>query len=527
MIVLGIGGILGDAAAAILRDGELAAAVEESKLVRRRLIWGGASGLPEHSIAMCLQLAGVKPHEVDAVAIARPVPNSDFFAELRAQFPNSRLSVVEHHLAHAASAYFASPFEEATVLTLDRGGDFRCGSRWHAQGSRMTLEQEYYAPDSPGDLYGRVTELLGFEANADEHKVQWMSVHGDDRYKELFREILAMSDNGPRLDRSYFTSERLSRGGFSARFYERLGLTADDAGGIPEALRPHIAAGVQRAVEDAVIRMAGAGRNLCFAGGLGLNALLVYALESRSGYERVFVQPASGNAGTAIGAALETWHTAFGQERRVPPPSLYLGPGFAAADIKQVLENCKLRFRYMLTTEELIETAVEQLSENKIVAWMHGRMEFGARALGNRSILASPLDPYSTENLNIFIKHREQVRKFAASVPAELAGEYFETGPNARFLATVGRVKPVHRERFAAALLADDLIRVHTVERDENPLYWKLLHAAGAATGLPVLYNTSFNLFGEPLVCTPRDAVRSFYSSGIDAMFVGQFFLQK
>ncbi len=164
MIILGIGGILGDAAAAILRDGELVAAVEESKLVRRRLNWGGAGGLPEHSIAMCLQLAGVKPQEVDAVAVARPVPDSDFFAELRAQFPNSRLSVVEHHLAHAASAYFASPFEEATVLTLDRGGDFRCGSRWRAHGSRMTLEQEFYAPDSPGDLYGRVTELLGLRS---------------------------------------------------------------------------------------------------------------------------------------------------------------------------------------------------------------------------------------------------------------------------------------------------------------------------------------------------------------------------
>lgn len=525
MIILGVGGILGDAAAAILRDGELVAAVEESKLVRRRLIWGGAGGLPEHSIAMCLQLAGVKPQEVDAVAIARPVPDTDFFAELRIQFPHSRLSVVEHHLAHAASAYFVSPFEDATVLTLDRGGDFRCGSRWRAQGARMTLEQEYYAPDSPGDLYGRVTELLGFEANADEHKIQWMSVHGDDRFKDLFLEILAIADNGPRLDRSYFTTERFSRGGFSARFYERLGVRAEEE--IPDALRPHIAAGVQRAVEDAVIRLAGVGRNLCFAGGLGLNALLVSALESRSGYQNVFVQPAAGNAGTALGAALETWHTAMGQEKRVPLPSLCLGPAFAAADTKQVLENCKLRFRYLLTTEELIETAVEQLSENRIVAWMHGRMEFGARALGNRSILASPMDPYSTENLNIYIKHREQVRKFAASVPAELAGDYFETGPNARFLATVGRVKPEHRDRFAAALLEDDLVRVHTVERDENPLYWKLLHAAGAATGLPVLYNTSFNLFGEPLVCTPRDAVRSFYSSGIDAMFVGQFFLQK
>jgi carbamoyltransferase len=154
-------------------------------------------------------------------------------------------------------------------------------------------------------------------------------------------------------------------------------------------------------------------------------------------------------------------------------------------------------------------------------------MEFGPRALGNRSILASPLNPYSTENLNIYIKHREPFRKFAASVPAELAGEYFEVGPNARFLATVGRVRPAHRKTFDGAVLGQDLVRVHTVSEQDNPLYWKLLHAAGRATGLPVLYNTSFNLFGDPLVCTPRDAVRSFYSSGIDAMFVGSFLLEK
>jgi carbamoyltransferase len=170
---------------------------------------------------------------------------------------------------------------------------------------------------------------------------------------------------------------------------------------------------------------------------------------------------------------------------------------------------------------------VAQLNENRIVAWMHGRMEFGARALGNRSILASPLNPYSTENLNAYIKHREPFRKFAASVPSELCGQFFAVGENARFLSTVGRVKPEHRGRFEAAILAEDLVRVHAVERGENPVYWKLLHAAGKVTGLPVLYNTSFNLFGEPLVCTPRDAVRSFYSSGVDAMFVGNFFLQK
>jgi carbamoyltransferase len=175
----------------------------------------------------------------------------------------------------------------------------------------------------------------------------------------------------------------------------------------------------------------------------------------------------------------------------------------------------------------MLATAVRMLGDLKIVAWMHGRMEFGPRALGNRSILASPLDPYSTENLNVFIKHREPFRKFAASVPAEAAGRYFEVGPNARQLATVGRVRPEHRKTFAAAILGEDMVRVHTVSEADNPLYYRLLQEAGKATGLPVLYNTSFNLFGEPLVSTPRDAVRSFFSSGIDALFVGNFLLEK
>jgi len=525
MLILGIGGLLGDAAAAVLKDGELAAAVEESKLVRRRRPWGERAEMPERAVATCLELAGAKSDDVDAVAVARPLPGSDFHLQLRARFPQSRLLVVDHHQAHAASAYYLSPFEEATVLTLDRGGDFRSGTRWQARGAELTLDQEHYSADSIGDLYGRVSELLGFESREEEHKVQWLSVCGDDRYRALFLEILRLSDRGPRIDGSYFSTERLGHGGFSARLYEKLGLRENQP--IPEALRSHVAAGIQRAAEAAAIQMAGRGRNLCLAGGMGLNALLVAALETRSGFENVFVQPVAGNAGTALGAALDAWHGAFRQTRRVAMPSLCLGPEYSPAETKQVVENCKLRFQYLVTIDEVIHRAVEQLNDNRIVAWMHGRMEFGSRALGNRSILASPLDPYSTENLNLFIKHREPFRKFAASVPAECAGEYFEVGPNARFLSTVGRVKAAHRDRFAAAVLTGDLVRVHTVDREDNPLYWRLLHAAGESTGLPVLYNTSFNLFGEPLVCTPRDAVRSFYSSGIDAMFAGHFFLQK
>ncbi len=522
MIILGLGGLLSDAACAILKDGDLVAAVEERKISRHHL----PGELPVNAIQECLRLAETGNEDVDCIVIVRPFSighETALHLDLRLRFPKARLVLVEHHTAHAASAFYASPFDEATVLTLDRTGDFRCGARWHASGQQIRLESELYYPDSLGDLYGRVTELLGFEPNADEHKVQWLSTAGDDSLAPLFREVLPR--HGARMESSFFDGNRLQGGGFSAQFYDRLGLP--DNSPIPVTLRPLIARGLQKAVEETVLEMAGSGENLCLAGGLFFNALLVASLERSGHWENVFVQAAAGNAGTAVGAVYHAWHNVYREERRSPNPSLLLGPSYGAESIKQVLENCKLRFHYLPTTEELIDTAVEMIGDNRIIAWMHGRMEFGPRALGNRSILASPLNPYSTENLNTYIKHREQFRKFAASVPAELASEYFEVGPSARNLATVGTVRAEHRKTFESAILGGDLVRVHIVDQQDNPLYHRLLHAAGKATGLPVLYNTSFNLFGDPLVCTPRDAVRSFYSSGIDALFVGNFLLVK
>jgi carbamoyltransferase len=280
---------------------------------------------------------------------------------------------------------------------------------------------------------------------------------------------------------------------------------------------------MQLALSEAVLAMAGDARYVCLAGGVAFNVLLVEALERSGRFDGVFVQPAAGNSGTALGAALHGWHTLNPQAHRVPFHTLCLGPEFPNEAIKQVLENCKLNFRYLLTTENLIQAAIQELNDCKIVAWMQGRMEFGPRALGNRSILASPLNPYSSENLNVYIKHREPFRKFAASVPAEDASEYFQVGENARFLATAGRVRPQYRQQFEHAILGEDIARVHTVTAGDNPLFHRLLKAQGAATGLPVLFNTSFNLFQDPLVCMPRDAVRSFYSSGIDSLFVGHF----
>jgi|SRR5579872_4462759 len=517
MNILGLAGLHNDPACAILADGVLASAVEQKKIAHR--IQPGA--LPREAITAALQLAKLSPAEINSVALVRPF-DQELHMALRTEFANAQIVMVEHHTAHAAAAFYPSPFDEATVLTLDRAGDFRSAARWSASKNRLALEQDLYYPDSLGDLYGRVTELLGYQAAADEHKVQWLST-GDsgEAYAPLFEDIVG-TGSWPTLDRTYFDADRLRHGGFSEKFYRHLGLEAGDE--IPQQMKAPLAAGLQRAIERAVLRMAGDAANLCIGGGLGLNALLISALEQS---KNVFVQPAAGNAGSSIGAVLYAWHTTHRQPHPTPLNDLCLGPSYSSEEIKKVIENCKLRFRYLLTTDELIDSAVQQIDDQKIVAWMQGRMEFGSRALGNRSILASPLNPYSTENLNRFIKHREQFRKFAASVPAEIANEYFEAGPNARYLATVGRIRPQHREKFQAAEMGDGLIRVHTVSRDDNPLYHQLLHAAGKSTGLPVLYNTSFNLFGDPLVCTPRDAVRSFYSSGIDALFVGNFLLEK
>lgn len=518
--VIGLGGLLDDAACALAVEGSIVAAVEQRKIARRH----SPGSLPQEAIDATLAIAKLKPAQIDAVAIARPLSNSpESLLSLRVKqiFPNARLLILDHQTAHAASAYYASGFADSTVLTLDRAGDLRCAARWRAGDGRLELEQESYFPDSLGDLYGRVTEFLGFSSRADEHKVQWLSASGDSRFTSLFENILGFHPQGwPSLNRAYFDRDRMGGGGFSASFYEALGLA--DGESAPNSLKPDIAAGLQRAIENCALAMAGTSENICLAGGVAFNALLVRAFESSGRFKNVYVQPAAGNSGTAIGAAYYA-----STHPRVALSSLALGPSYNDEEIKRVLENCKLSPNYLLTTDELVQSALKELAEHRILAWFQDRMEFGPRALGNRSILASPLDPYATENLNSFIKHREAFRKFAASVPAEFADQYFESSANARNLASVATVLPQHRERFAPALLGTDGIRLHVVHKEENPLFHRLLTAAGTSTGLPVLYNTSFNLFGDALVCTPRDAVRSFYSSGIDVLYVGHFLLRK
>jgi carbamoyltransferase len=522
--IVGLGGFLSDPSCCVVRNGELVSAVEQKKVSRH----DRPETFPEEAFEQALAIAGIGLNDIGCVAVARRFATTSESAaqlELRARFPQSEIVVVEHHHAHAASAYYTSPFERAKVLSIDRAGDYRSAVLYQGRANQITPLREMYFPDSFGDLFNRVTELISFEPRGDEHKVQWLSTLGQPVYLGTFRKILRWNESAwPRFDRSYLDADELRQGGFSARFYEECGLTPHEL--LSEEAKANMGASVQTAIEEAVVRILGDSDNVCVAGGLSLNSLLVRALETN--YAGAHVQPVGGNAGTSVGAALYVWHNYYGEEQRIPFRTLCLGASYSPQEIKQVLENCKLRFLFIPTEGELIDRAVQALNDFKVVAWMQGRTEFGPRALGNRSILASPQNPYSTENLNVYIKHRETFRKFAASVPAELADKYFEVGPNANYLATVGKVRPEYRSALASAVLGkDDLVRVHTVRREENPMFHSLLNAAGRSTGLPLLYNTSFNLFGDPLVCTPRDALRSFYSSGIDTLFAGNFAIDK
>jgi len=544
--ILGISDGSHDAAAALLRGTALTAAFEEEKLVRVRR----ARGFPERAVRYCLEIGHLRSEDVDYVALARPLEGESgerTFGEswipkkLKQEFPASKIVVLDHHLCHAAAAYYPSPFDEAGVLTLDETGDLKTGSLSRARGNRLESLEESYFPDSLGNLFSRVTGLAGFAPGGDEHKLQWLSACGEPVYAAVFRQLLHRDgDSWLSVDQSFFAAGRSEQGGFGENFFSAAGVNPGEP--LSEECRANLAASIQVVLEETVhelccrLRSKFPVENFCMGGGIGLNTLLIEKLETSGLFRGIFAQPAAGNAGNALGAALYCAHGLLDLAPRMRLEHLYYGPEFSGSDIKDVLENCKLRFRYLQTREEIVATVVDALRKGHIVGWFQGRAEFGPRALGARSLLASPLGPYVNENLNHYVKHRERFRPFAASVPEERAAEIFEFGPMARFLASVGRVRPEHRETFAANLLEsrpgesrtdEGRIRVHVVHRNTNPLFWELLEAFGKATGLPVLFNTSFNLFGEPLVCSPRDAVRSFYCSGIDHLILGNFFLSK
>ena len=570
-----------DSAAALLGDSGIVAAMEEGKLARTRAI----EGIPREAIRFCLERAGIGWRDVAHVAIASrpwrawqrqasfrarlaplaPVSSGYFVNKASGELgrelnnvrivrqmagaPEGRVVSLDHHLCHAASAFYASPFERALVVSLDEKGDGRTGFVGIGEGTGLREVASLALPHSLAWVYSQVTKLLGFRPHADEHKTQWLSIYGERggaggaELTDLFLEMLRREPRGPaHLNAKYFRRGFAGELSFTHEFYRRAGIAREPAEGTPETrvaepLRAGIAAGLQRACEIilcewlAALREEFKERSLCLAGGLFLNPLLVAAIEARAGFDNVFVQPAAGNEGTALGAASLLWHQQLGRARMAAMPGPYWGPAYNNEEIKKVLDNCKAAYHWCDSDERKLGEAARLLQAGKIVAWFQGAAEFGPRALGNRSLLASPWAPYAKENLNDYVKHRESFRPFALAIPEERCPEYFECSPNGRFLTTMAKANEAGRKLLAPLpagfLLPDNLVRLHVVHAAENPLFWKLLIRAGENAPAPMLVNTSFNLFGEPLVVTPRDAVRSYFCSGADALVAGNFLLEK
>ena len=540
MHILGISTLGRGSAVALLDGSSVVFAIEEEKLNRLQ----DSLDVPRLALERCLQENRLQLSDCRAIAVAaghapnsattrrRPNPTAaaDHLRQLLRGGP--RPSHFDHHLCHAASAYYTSGFDNALILSLDHGATSQSGLIAVGEGDEIRVLQSLKFPDSLGWFYSRATELAGLRPRRDEHKLQWLSKDGQPEFLPAFRKLFTWRSNGlPSLDRRYFASGPDRRGVFAPRFYRELGLSSRNLQLTP-ALRANIARSAQDFLEEAVLQLAAnfqqqtGARALCLAGGVFLNVFLIRALETGGSFDLVYVQPVAGNAGTALGAAYLSRKKITGRLGRGPLESLAVGVHSDSHEIKAVLDNCKIAYRYLSGEEQTVEETSALLLRDKIVAWCQGRSEFGHRALGNRSLLASPFSEYVVENVNQFIKHREEFHPFALSVPAERASEFFDASPNCLTMSSLATLtRPVAGiERFA---FHGNAVRVHTVEKSANPLFWRLLHKFGESAPAPILVNTSFNLFGEPLVTDPRGAVRSFYCAGIDALALGPFLLVK
>ena len=576
MNILGISGQERDAAAALIQDGSVVAAIEEEKLSRIRHVgMNYAGGLPVRAIEFCLDRAHIAFGDVDCVAYylephklfhreiaynssrATHTTDPSFIEEFPPYFVDSlnglkqrlrtrrliesrlssrgRFVAVAHHLAHGASAFYSSSFERAAVIALDNKGDMTTSALMTGSGGRLTLQAEAQFPNSVGLVYSAVTDALGFSFSGDWHKTMWLAPTGEPAYMDLFADILAIDADGlPLVNLDYFDASSRGELFLSDRFFERAALERRAKDKPISQKHRDVAASLQARVEDVLSEIASRYReqtgeeNLCLAGGVALNSLANSAVERRAGFKRLFVQPAAGNAGCSIGAALYVWHQTLGNdERTYQMRHAFLGPQCDEEEIKSVLDNCKLNYEYYLTEDKLIGEVARLLAQGRITGWFRGAMEFGPRTLGARSILASPTTEMMRDNLNIYIKQREDYRPFSAAVPEERAEDFFEPSMLTDFLQGVSRIKEDKQQLIPGAVFGNGLVRVHTVSRKTNASFWKLLMKFGEAAGVPVLLNTSFNLFGEPVVSTPREAVRGFYCSGIDCLAIGNFLIKK
>lgn len=593
MIVLGISAFYHDSAAALIRDGEILAAAQEERFTRKK----HDARFPENAIRYCLREAGVSGEKVDRVAYyEKPFVKFDRLLETYLAFAPEgfesfrkampvwmneklfqrdllqkelgkldpalarpdKLLFSEHHFSHAASAFYPSPFERAAVLTMDGVGEWTTTSLSLGEGSSLRIAREIHFPHSLGLLYSAFTYYTGFKVNSGEYKVMGLAPYGEPKYAPLILERLidVKADGSFRLNMDYFeyctgltmTGAKFERlfGGPARRPDERL-----------EQRHMDLAASIQAATEEIILRLARSiaretgEKNLCLAGGVALNCVANGKLLRDRSFEGLFIQPAAGDAGGALGAALAAYHHQEGGARRNSGSrdamkGSYLGPAYDQSETERRLKGVNARFT-VVSDDELIAETSNALAAEQAVGWRQGRLEFGPRALGAASILADPRSPKMQKNLNLKVKFRESFRPFAPSVLRERVADWFELDCDSPYMLLVANVQKsrrremtreeqalfgieklnVSRSEIPAVTHVDYSARIQTVHEDTNPRYHRLLQSFEAQTGCPVLVNTSFNVRGEPIVATPEDAFRCFMGTNLDFLAVGNCIMRK
>jgi carbamoyltransferase len=593
MRVLGISAFYHDSAAALIEDGRLASAAQEERFTRKK----HDSGFPQNAVQFCLDRAGIKMADVDYVAFYdKPFLKFERlletylayaprgFTSFRMAMPlwlkeklfqktllrdemkrwepdfdwQKRLLFGEHHQSHAASAFFPSPFEEAAVLTMDGVGEWATTSLGYGKGNSLEMLKELHFPHSLGLLYSAFTYYTGFKVNSGEYKVMGLAPYGEPRFKDLILDrIVDLKEDGTfRLDQTYFdycTGLRMTNDKFADVFGIKTRKPEEEL----TQIHMDLAASVQAVTEEIVLRLGRSvrketgARNICLAGGVALNCVANGKLLRENVFDNIWVQPAAGDAGGAVGAAYAAYHGFMGQPRKLNGhmdgmAGSYLGPEYTDDEIAERLTAAKAKFT-RLDHAQMIDQTAQALADSKAVGWMQGRMEFGPRSLGARSILGDARSPSMQKTLTLKVKYRESFRPFAPAVLREDLGKYFDIKTDSPYMLMVA---PVNEDRRRAMTPAEEALfgidklnvprsdipavthvdysaRIQTVHKETNPAFHELLESFKAKTGCSVLVNTSFNVRGEPIVCTPEDAFRCFMGSEIEVLVVGNCLLRK
>ena len=571
MVILGINAYHGDASAAILVDGELVAAVEEERFTRVK----HTAGFPCHAVRYCLEAAGVRPEEIEHVVIPRKrsahLLQKGLWAVRLPQMalgragvwqrsgdvketlahclgvPSSQLQArfhfIQHHVAHAASSFFASPFQTASILVLDGLGDF--ASMLWGTGLDRDIDVKGFVlfPHSLGFYYTAISQYLGFWKYGDEYKVMGLAGFGEPRYGDVFEDMVRTGkDLDFELNLRYFSHHRSGvdmtwgvgepkQGRLFSEYLEKVLGPAREPGAPIEKHHEDVAATLQWRLEEALFTLLNRLYrttqipNLCYAGGVAFNCAANGKLFDRTPFKELYVQPAAGDAGLAVGAALYVYHRVLGFPRKLRMEHAYWGPEYSQDTLRAVADDSGLSYRGM-EPSNLVEETAQLVAAGNVVGWFQGRTEWGPRALGNRSIVVDPRKAEMKDILNNRVKHREPFRPFAPSVLEERTGEWFEKDYPSPFMLQAYPVRPEKRAQIPAPTHVDGTGRLQTVSRSSNSLYWELLRAFEKETGVGVLLNTSFNE-NEPIVNTPLEAVECFARTNMDALALGPFLIEK